>query len=95
MELEGGKGGGGEEADLPFWQEGSIESAGAVLGNCTLKHLTSLTSGSFVLFLSWDALCKGFPNSSSCRIDDRKLAGRQVLANRAFKVSLFLSKISV
>lgn len=92
MEPEGGKGGGGEEADLPFWQEGSI---GSVLENCTLKHLSSPTSGSFVLFLSWDALCKGFPNSNSCRIDDRKLAGRQVLANCAFKVSLFLSKISV
>lgn len=94
MEPEGGRGGGGEEADLPFWQEGSVGSAGAVLGNWTLKQLSSPNSGSFFMFLCWDALYKGFPNSNSCRIDDRRLAGRQVLVNHTFKVSLFLSKIS-
>lgn len=55
---------------------------------------------SSVLFLCWDTLCEGlvffsFLDNKSHKICDRKLAGRRVLANPAFKVSLFLSKISV
>jgi len=55
---------------------------------------------SFVLFLCRDTLCKGLgffslPDNKSHKICDKKLAGRQGLANPTFKVSLFLSKISV
>lgn len=54
----------------------------------------------FILFFCWDTLCKGFvffsfPGSKSHKISERKLAGTQVLANPVFKVSLFLSKISI
>lgn len=101
VEPGAGRGGSGEEARSPILAAVSCW----VSWNRLVKLHPKLSLFpqffvSFVLFLCQDTLCKvlvvfSFPDHKSHQICNRKLAGRQVLANPAFKASLFLSKKGV